>query len=219
MKVDLLKKNSNLIIGTFLISLLITSVFAKTAFGSDRNRRLVLIPTDKGRGALVTNQLIERGILPSPGSISKVGQGGPDVPPGRAKSLTLMGYDAYGQPYTLLIASKNAVDIVSRINNQISDHIDVVGQDTEDFQANLRLLIPSENQVNLSALAPTNVSAQKLRNSILGLLHELNQIPDNSTEVSNAKQMILNDLSVSVVNLEQTNDLIQSITQAVGQSE
>ena len=119
----------------------------------------------------------------------------------------------------IVVASKNPIDVLSMINNSIGNDISFVEQDTQDLKANLESLLPSENRVNLSALAPTNASAQKLQNSMSGLLKKLNEIPNDNAEVVVAKQNVLNELSKSVVGLEQTNDLIKAINQAVAQSE
>lgn len=118
-----------------------------------------------------------------------------------------------------LVASKNPIDVLSTINNSIGNDISLVGQDTEDLKANLESLLPAENQLNISALAPTNASAQKLHNSMSGLLKKLNEIPNDNAEVVAAKQSVLNELSTSVVGLEQTNDWIKAINEAVAQSE
>jgi len=118
-----------------------------------------------------------------------------------------------------LVASKNPLDVLSTINNSIGDDISLVEQDTEDLKANLESLLPSENQLNISALAPTNAAAQKLQNSMSGLLKKLNEIPNDNAEVVVAKQSVLNELSKSVVGLEKTNDWIKAINEAVAQSE
>ena len=126
---------------------------------------------------------------------------------------------AFNQQNAILVANKNPIDVLSTINNSIGNDISFVRQDTEDLKANLESLLPSENRVNISALAPTNASAQKLQNSISVLLNKLNEIPNDNAEVVVAKQDVLNELSISVVRLEKTNDLIKAINKAVAQSE
>ena len=118
-------------------------------------------------------------------------------------------------------SSGNQKGSPSSINNSIGNDIRLVGLNIEYFNANLESLLPSpsKNLVNISALAPTNASAQKLQNSMSGLLKKLDEIPNDNAEVVVAKQNVLNELSKSVVGLEKTNDLIKAINKAVAQSE
>ncbi|PZV22515.1 MAG: hypothetical protein DCF12_20565 [Snowella sp.] len=153
-------------------------------------------------------------------------QGGSGGQQGGSGSLKLVvPKTAFNQQNTILVASnillasKNPIDVLSTINNSIGNDISLVEQGTENLKANLESLLTSENRVNISALAPTNASAQKLQNSMSGLLKKLNEIPNDNAEVVVAKQNVLNELSKSVVGLEKTNDLIKAINKAVAQSE
>jgi|688.fasta_scaffold571836_1 hypothetical protein len=111
------------------------------------------------------------------------------------------------------------INVLLTIDNSIGNDIGFVGQNIQDLKANLESLVPGENQVNINALASTNASAQTLQNSISVLLNKLNEIPNNNAEVFVAKQNVINELSTSVVGLEQTNDFIKAINEAVAQSE